>query len=249
MLETPANPTAAIVDIALVRRIAEEIGARQGRRPLVSVDNTFLGPLLQNPLEHGADFTVTALTKYCGGHSDLLAGSVSGAAALIGPLKALRVVLGNHMDPFTAWLMLRSLESLAVRTERACSNAARVAAFLRDHAKVAAVTYVGFLPEGSPARAVCQRQCRGAGSTFSFAIKGGEAEAFRLLDQLKVLKLAVSLGGSETLICHPATTTHYSIPRARREASGITDGTLRLSVGLEHPDDLIADLARGLAAV
>jgi len=249
MTESPANPTAAIVDIAMVRRVADEIGVRQGRRPLVSVDNTFLGPLLQNPLDHGADLTVTSLTKYCGGHSDLLAGSVSGAAELIGRMKALRMILGNHMEPFTAWLMLRSIESLAVRTERACANALAVAGFLRDHPKVAKVTYLGFLAEGSAARAVYDRQCGGAGSTFSFALRGGEAEAFRFLDQLKVLKLAVSLGGSETLICHPATTTHYNIPRERREASGITDGTMRLSVGLEHPGDLIAEMARGLAAV
>ncbi len=249
MMESPANPTAAIVDIALVRRIAVEIGARQGKRPLVSVDNTFLGPLLQNPLEHGADLTVTSLTKYCGGHSDLLAGSISGSAELIGRIKALRMILGNHMEPFTAWLMLRSMESLAVRTQRACTNALTVATFLRAHPKVAQVTYLGFLAEDSAARAVYERQCGGAGSTFSFALHGGEAEAFRFLDQLKILKLAVSLGGSETLICHPATTTHYNIPRERREASGITDGTMRLSVGLEHPDDLIAEMTRGLEAV
>lgn len=249
MMESPANPTAAIVDIALVRQIADEIGARQGRRPLVSVDNTFLGPLLQNPLEHGADLTVTSLTKYCGGHSDLLAGSVSGSAELIGRIKALRMILGNHMEPFTAWLMLRSIESLAVRTQRACSNALAVAKFLKGHPKVAKVTHLGLLAEGSAARAVYERQCGGAGSTFSFALHGGEDEAFRFLDQLKILKLAVSLGGSETLICHPATTTHYNIPRERREASGISDGTMRLSVGLEHPGDLIAEMARGLEAV
>ena len=249
MLESPANPTAAVVDIALVRRIADEIGQRTGRRPLISVDNTFLGPLLQTPLEQGADLCVTALTKYCGGHSDLLAGSVSGSALLVGRLKSLRMILGSHMDPFTAWLMLRSLESLAVRTERACANALAVASFLRDHPKVAAVTYLGFLPAGSPQQRVHDRQSRGSGSTFSFTLEGGEAEAFRLLDQMRILKLAVSLGGSETLICHPATTTHYNVPRERREASGITDGTMRLSVGLEHPGDLIAELARGLEAV
>ena len=249
MVESPANPTAAIVDISLVRRIADEIGVRQGRRPLISVDNTFLGPLLQTPLEHGADFTVTALTKYCGGHSDLLAGSVSGSAELIARLKALRMILGSFMEPFTAWLMLRSFESLAVRTERACANALAVATFLQGHPRVASVTYLGFLPAGSAARAVYDRQCSRAGSTFSFALHGGEAEAFRFLDRLKILKLAVSLGGSETLICHPATTTHYNVPRERREASGITDGTMRLSVGLEHPADLIAEMADALVAV
>ena len=249
MLETPANPTAALVDIGLFRKIAEEVGPGQGGRPLISVDNTFLGPLLQRPLALGADLCVTSLTKYCGGHSDLLAGSVSGAKDLVGQLKALRTIIGNHMEPFTAWLVLRSLESLAVRTERACANAMAVAQFLSQHPKVADVNFLGLLTESSPERAVYDRQCRGPGSTFSFTIKGGEAEAFRLLDQLKLLKLAVSLGGSETLICHPATTTHYAVPRERREAGGITDGTLRLSVGLEHPDDLLAELAHGLDAV
>jgi cystathionine gamma-synthase/methionine-gamma-lyase len=145
--------------------------------------------------------------------------------------------------------MLRSLESLAVRQERACANAAIVAAFLRDHPKVTGVTYLGFLAPGTPERGVYDRQCGGAGSTFSFTLAGGEAEAFRFLDQLRLLKLAVSLGGSETLICHSATTTHYAVPRERREAGGIFDGTMRLSVGLEHPDDLIAELTRALEAV
>jgi cystathionine gamma-synthase/methionine-gamma-lyase len=226
-----------------------EIGVQQGRRPLVSVDNTFLGPLLQSPLAHGADLTLTSLTKYCGGHSDLLAGSVSGSAALVTRLKSLRTVLGNHMEPFTAWLLLRSLESLAPRQARAGDNAAAVAHFLRGHSRVAAVSWLGFLAAGTAQRAAYDRQCGGAGSTFSFTITGGEAEAFRLLNALKVLKLAVSLGGSETLICHPATTTHYQVPKADRESGGVTDGTLRLSVGLEHPDDLIADLARGLEAI
>lgn len=249
LLESPANPTAAVVDVVLVRKLAEEIGDRGGKRPLVSVDNTFLGPLLQQPLAHGADLCVTALTKYCGGHSDLLAGSVSGSAELVGRLKGLRMLLGNAMPPFTAWLMLRSFESLSVRTERACANAAKVAVFLANHPKVEALTWLGLLAQGSPERAVYDRQCCAAGSTFSFTIAGGEAEAFRLLDALRLLKLAVSLGGSETLICHPATTTHFNVPADQRSTSGIGEGTLRVSVGLEHPDDLVADLARGLDAV
>ncbi len=249
MLETPANPTAAMVDIALARTVADEVAATQDRRPLISVDNTFLGPLLQAPLAHGADLCVTALTKYCGGHSDLLAGSVSGSAEQVAKLKNLRTVVGSHMDPFTAWLLLRSLESLDVRTARACDNAKLVAEYLAAQPKVAGVTWLGFLPEGSAARAVYERQCSAAGSTFSFTLHGGEAEAFRFLDQMRLLKVAVSLGGSETLICHPATTTHYSIPRDLKAAAGIGEGALRLSVGLEHPDDLIAEMARGLAAV
>jgi cystathionine gamma-synthase/methionine-gamma-lyase len=249
MLETPANPTAAMVDIALARTVAEEAARLQDFRPLISVDNTFLGPLLQAPLAHGADLCVTALTKYCGGHSDLLAGSVSGSAEQIARLKSLRTIVGSHMDPFTAWLLLRSLESLDVRTHRACANAQAVAEYLAGQPEVARVTWLGFLPEGSASRAVYERQCKGAGSTFSFTLRGGEAGAFRFLDEMRLLKVAVSLGGSETLICHPATTTHYSIPRDLQAAAGIEEGTLRLSVGLEHPDDLIAEMARGLAAV
>jgi cystathionine gamma-synthase/methionine-gamma-lyase len=247
--ETPANPTAAVVDLDLMVRIADEVGAKQGHRPLVVVDNTLLGPFAQRPIEHGVDLCMTSLTKYCGGHSDLLAGGVSGRKELIDYLRMQRTTWGNHLDPYTSWLVLRSLESVAVRTERAMQNARGVAEFLRDHPKVAGVTYLGFLEPGTVRRAVYDRQCKAAGSTFSFHLHGGEAEAFRMLDQLKLLKLAVSLGGSETLICHSASTTHYAVAPAQRLAGGITDGTIRLSVGLEHVDDLIGDLRQALEAV
>lgn len=247
--ETPANPTAAMVDLDLMVRMADEVAGVQGHRPLVVVDNTLLGPFAQRPIEHGVDLCMTSLTKYCGGHSDLLAGGVSGRKDLIDQLRMQRTTWGNHLDPYTSWLVLRSLESVAVRTERAMSNARSVAEFLRDHIKVVGVTYLGFLEEGSRPREVYNRQCKAAGSTFSFHLHGGEAEAFRMLDNLKLLKVAVSLGGSETLICHSASTTHYAVPPEQRLAGGITDGTMRLSVGLEHVDDLIADLAQALEAV
>jgi methionine-gamma-lyase len=247
--ETPANPTAAVVDLDLMVRIADEVGAKQGHRPLVVVDNTLLGPFAQRPIEHGVDLCMTSLTKYCGGHSDLLAGGISGRKELIDHLRMQRTTWGNHLDPYTSWLVLRSLESVAVRTERAMENARGVAEFLRDHPKVAGVTYLGFLEPGTRRRAVYDRQYKAAGSTFSFHLHGGEAEAFRMLDQLKLLKVAVSLGGSETLICHSASTTHYAVPPAQRLAGGITDGTIRLSVGLEHVDDLIGDLRQALEAV
>ena len=247
--ETPANPTAAIIDLDLMVKIADDVAAAQGHRPLVVADNTLLGPFAQRPIEHGFDLCMTSLTKYCGGHSDLLAGGVTGRADLIDQLRMQRTTWGNHLDPYTAWLVTRSLESVHVRTERAMDNARNVAEFLRDHPKVAGVTFLGFLAEGSRQREVYDRQCKAAGSTFSFHLNGGEAEAFRMLDQLGLIKLAVSLGGSETLICHSASTTHYAVPREQRLAGGITDGTMRLSVGLEHKDDLIADLAQALEAV
>lgn len=248
-IESPANPTGAVFDIADAARLAAEVEARQGHRPLLVVDNTFLGPFLQSPLELGADLCLTSLTKYCGGHSDLLAGGVSGRSGLIGPLKSLRTLMGSHMDPHTAWLLLRSFETLHLRTERACANATAIARWLQAHPKVASVTFLGLAAAGSREQAVSARQSRGGGSTFSFRICGGEAEAFRMLDALKLLRLAVSLGGSETLICHPASTTHYPIPRDRLAISGVSEGTLRISVGLEHVDDLIADLGQALERV
>jgi cystathionine gamma-synthase/methionine-gamma-lyase len=248
-VETPANPTAGIADIALFARLAGVLEQQQGRRPVLVVDNTFLGPTLQSPLALGADLCMTSLTKYAGGHSDMLAGSVSGSFARIEPLRKLRTLLGTHLDPHGCWLMLRSIETMPLRAERAGRNAAAVARFLRSHPKISHVNYAGFLPEGSAAHAVFQRQCRGAGSTFAFDIKGGEAEAFRMLDALRVLRLAVSLGGTETLICHSASTTHFSVPQSRREAAGVTDSTIRLSVGIEHEDDIINDLAQALERV
>jgi methionine-gamma-lyase len=239
----------AYLDLEWMVRLADEIGERQGHRPIVINDNTFLGPFAQRPIELGVDLCMTSLTKYCAGHSDLLAGGVSGKAELVDKIRFQRTVWGSHLDPFTSWLVLRSLESVALRMDRAMDNARAVAEWLRAHPKVAAVTYLGFLPEGSRQRAVYDRQCKAAGSTFSFHLHGAEAEAFRLLDGLKLMKLAVSLGGSETLICHSATTTHYAVAREQRLAGGITDGTIRLSVGLEHKDDLIADLAQAMEAV
>ncbi|HVC02736.1 MAG TPA: cystathionine gamma-synthase family protein [Steroidobacteraceae bacterium] len=245
--ETPANPTNALVDLAMVREICESIGTRQpGGRPPLAVDNTFLGPLYQHPLVHGADIVMYSLTKYVGGHSDLVAGGVVGSQAMIGPIKKLRGALGTQLDPNTAWMITRSMETLSLRMNRAAQNAARVASFLAGHGKVANVNYLGFLAPGSAAEALFRRQCASAGSTFGFSIKGGEQEAFRLLDALQVIKLAVSLGGTETLMSHPASTTHSGVPKATRDRLGVDDALIRISVGIEDPDDLIADLAEAL---
>ncbi len=248
MTETPANPTNTLVDIKLLRRIAEEIGAAQGSRPMLVCDNTLLGPVFQRPLDHGADVSVYSLTKYVGGHSDLIAGAASGARATIGPIKALRGSLGTQLDPHSCWMLGRSLETLGLRMERADSNALKVAEYLRDHPKVDKVHYLAFLEPGSPAQAVFARKCTGAGSTFSFDIKGGQKEAFAFLNALQIFKLAVSLGGTESLASHPAAMTHSGVPAAVRARIGVLDTTIRLSVGIEHPDDLIADLTQALAA-
>ncbi len=247
MTETPANPTNTLVDIALVRRIADEVGAKQGFRPIVVCDNTLLGPVFQRPLDHGADVSVYSLTKYVGGHSDLIAGATLGAQSTIGPIKALRGSLGTQLDPHSCWMLGRSLETLGLRMERANANAKLVAEYLRDHPRVAKVHYLEFLDDNPAARAVFARQCTGAGSTFSFDIKGGQKEAFAFLNALQVFKLAVSLGGTESLASHPAAMTHSGVPADVRARIGVLDTTIRLSVGIEHPDDLIADLTQALS--
>lgn len=249
LIETPSNPTNTLVDIALMKRIADEIGEKQGSRPVVACDNTLLGPVFQRPIEHGADLSVYSLTKYVGGHSDLIAGAVMGSKAATKPIKALRGAIGTQLDPHSCWMLGRSLETLSIRMHKANENARAVAEFLRDHAKVTRVHYPPFLPAGSPAAKVFSAQCSGAGSTFSFDIKGGEAAAFAFLNALQVFKLAVSLGGTESLASHPAAMTHSGVPFEVRQKIGVLETTIRLSIGVEHPDDLVADLAQALAAV
>jgi methionine-gamma-lyase len=248
LIETPSNPTNTLVDIALMKGIADEIGERQGSRPVVACDNTLLGPVFQRPIEHGADLSVYSLTKYVGGHSDLIAGAVMGSKAATKPIKALRGAIGTQLDPHSCWMLGRSLETLSIRMHKANENARAVAEFLRDHAKVTRVHYPPFLPAGSPAAKVFSAQCSGAGSTFSFDIKGGEAAAFAFLNALQVFKLAVSLGGTESLASHPAAMTHSGVPFEVRQKIGVLETTIRLSIGVEHPDDLVADLAQALAA-
>ncbi|MDX2145741.1 MAG: cystathionine gamma-synthase family protein [Rhodospirillaceae bacterium] len=244
-IETPANPTNGIVDIAAARRLAEKL-ADQGRRPPVIVDNTLLGPLFQKPLACGADIVVTSLTKYVGGHSDLIAGGCSGSAQALEPVRGMRTILGTMCDPHTGWLLMRSLETLKLRMTASADGARQVAAYLAKHPKVAAVWYLGFLPDSHPDRRAFLDQCTSPGSTFAFEVDGGEAAAFALLNRLKIIKLAVSLGGTETLASHPASMTHSDIAPDEQKRLGITSGLVRISVGIENPNDLIADLAQAL---
>lgn len=246
MLETPANPTNGLVDLRAVAEVVQDVARKQGHRPPIAVDNTLMGPIYQKPLKHGADLAIYSLTKYAGGHSDLVAGGVSGTDELVRRLTLLRGALGTQLDPHSCWMLLRSLETLAIRTDRANENARKVADYLRGHKKIRAVHYLGFLEQGDPRKAVYDRQCFQPGSTFSFEVVGGEAEAFRMLDRLEIMKLAVSLGGTETLISHPASTTHSGVAKNLREEIGLTDALIRISVGIENAADLIADLENAL---
>jgi methionine-gamma-lyase len=246
LIETPANPTNGLVDIAMVRRIADNIGKAQGHVPIVACDNTLLGPVFQRPIEHGADLSLYSLTKYVGGHSDLIAGAALGSKALMKDIKALRGAIGTQLDPHSCWMLGRSLETLSLRMEKADQNARLVADYLRDHDKVERVHYLAHHDEASPAGRLFARQCLGAGSTFSFDIAGGQEAASRFLNALQIFKLAVSLGGTESLASLPATMTHSGVPADIRQKIGVLDSTIRLSIGIEHPSDLIADIAQAL---
>ena len=248
-IETPANPTNGLVDIALVRRVADMIGKTQGHTPVIACDNTLLGPVFQRPIEHGADLSLYSLTKYVGGHSDLIAGAALGSKKLMKDVKALRGAIGTQLDPHTCWMISRSLETLSLRMERADRNARIVADYLRDHPKVAKVHDLAHHDPASPAGRVFASQCSGAGSTFSFDIVGGQLAAEKFLNSLQIFKLAVSLGGTESLASLPATMTHSGVPAEIRQKIGVLDTTIRLSIGIEHPSDLAADIAQALSAV
>ena len=247
-LETPANPTNALVDMAACADLARRM-SRRDRRVLVVVDNTFLGPLWQHPLQHGVDLVLYSATKYIGGHSDVIAGVCLGEKALLDQVKSMRTMFGTMASPMTGWMLLRSLETLKLRMTSQMKNARIVADYLADHPKVQRVDYLGHLTPEESDYAVYQRQCLGPGSMIAFDIAGGEAEAFRFLNALEVFHLAVSLGGTESLAEHPATMTHSDVDPEERIEMGIGECMVRLSIGVEHPEDLIADLEHALACV
>jgi methionine-gamma-lyase len=247
-LESPANPTNQLVDVEAVRA-AVDAAFDGGQRPPIAIDNTFLGPLWAKPLSNGADLSVYSLTKYVGGHSDLVAGGLVGERGLINQIRMMRNTIGTICDPNTAWMLLRSLETLELRMSRAGDNAEKVCDFLKSHPKVEKIGYLGFLDEDSRQADIFKRHCTGAGSTFSLYLKGGEKEAFAFLDALQIANLAVSLGGTETLASAPAAMTHLSVPEGRKKQLDITPNLVRISIGCEDADDLIADFANALQAV
>jgi cystathionine gamma-lyase len=238
-LETPTNPLLQVVDIAAIAELAHQAGA-----PL-AVDNTFASPYLQQPLKFGADLVVHSTTKYLGGHSDVVGGAVIGRRDLLEPIAFYQNAAGGVPGPFDAWLTLRGIKTLAVRMERHCANARQLAEWLTRQPQVRRVYYPG-LPT-HPGHDLAKRQMRDFGGMISVSIKGGKDAALRLLTRTKLFSLAESLGGVESLIGHPATMTHASIPAEIRQARGIDDGLVRLSVGIEEAADLQEDLRQALA--
>lgn len=244
-VETPANPTNDLIDIEMCKSIATHFETSE--HPIyIAVDNTYMGPLWSSPLQLGADLIIYSATKYIGGHSDLIAGAVLGNAAVMGRVKVLRTFLGNMASPHTCWLLLRSLETLKVRMEQQARSTKFIADFLENHPAVSKLYYLGSLKPGSKSYDIYQRQYTSSGAMIAFEIKGGEKEAFQFLNHLKLIKLAVSLGSTESLAQHPASMTHIGVSSELKERIGITEGLIRLSVGVEHHEDLIADIDAAL---
>jgi len=241
-VETPANPTVSLTDIAAAAEIAHEHGA------LLVVDNTFASPVLQRPLELGADVVMHSLTKFINGHTDVVAGMVvPGTAELRGRIKKVHAYLGACMDPHQAWLALRGMRTLGMRVRTAQENAGVIARFLEAHPKVEWVRYPGL--ESHPQHELAERQMDGPGSLISFEVRGGIEAGTRLLDNVELMTLAVSLGGIETLIQHPSSMTHAAMAHEDRLAAGISDGLVRVSIGCEDAEDLIADFEQALKQV
>ncbi|MCD6163553.1 MAG: aminotransferase class I/II-fold pyridoxal phosphate-dependent enzyme [candidate division Zixibacteria bacterium] len=244
-VETPTNPTIIHTDIGAVVKLAKEYSTKE-KRIRVAVDNTFMGPIFQSFFDIGIDLSIYSATKFIGGHSDLIGGFALGSKEDIQIIKAFRSVMGPTTDPFCCWLMSRSLETIEIRMKKAAENAQKVAEFLDKHPSVERVVYSGLLKEGNPQYDIYKKQCKGPGSLISFYIKGEKKEAFTVLNNVHICRLAVSLGGTETLIQHPRRMTHASVPEELCQATGLTDNLIRISVGIEDAGDLINDLKQAL---
>jgi methionine-gamma-lyase len=240
-LESPANPTMAVSDIGEISRIAEEAGA------ISAVDNTFATPYFQQPLRLGADIVVESCTKYIGGHGDLLGGVAVGSSELIQSMKRPSLLAGGTMGTHEAWLCLRGLKTLHLRMERHAENAMKLAKFLESHPRIEKVNYPGLAHH--PQHSVARKQMSGWGGMLSFELKGGVEAGISLMNNLSLCSLAVSLGSVDTLVEHPASMTHAVMPRETRESLGISDGLVRVSVGIEDAEDILADFERGLKMV
>jgi methionine-gamma-lyase len=246
-IETPSNPTNQMVDIKGVSELCKQNSSEENDIVLV-VDNTFLGPTFQKVLHLGADIAIYSATKFIGGHSDLVAGAMMGKAELLQSIAVTRTIFGSMSDPFSCWLMMRSLETVSVRMDRQQRNALAIVDLLKEHPTVDRVFYPGEMQDAEQER-IWREQCTGSGSLISFEIKGGEKEAFKILNSFEVCKLAVSLGGTESLVQHPSTMTHSDLDENTKIEAGITDSMIRLSVGIENEFDLLADVKQALDSI
>ncbi len=243
-IETPANPTNDLIDIVMCSRLAKSYSTDE-KEVLLAVDNTYMGPLWQHPLELGADLVLYSATKYIGGHSDVIAGACLGNKEVITRMKTMRTFLGNMAGPWTGWLLMRSLETLKVRMDKQMLNAKEVAAFLDAHPKIEKIYYLGKI-ESKEKQRIFESQCKGTGAMVSFDVVGGEAAAFKFMNALNLIKLAVSLGSTESLVEHPATMTHAGVSEEDRRKFKISENLVRLSVGVENYKDIISDIKQAL---
>ena len=240
--ESPANPTNSLFDLDELKKLKDEISVKSSNEIMLVMDNTYLGPLWQKPLDFGVDIVCYSATKFLNGHSDVIAGCAMGSEQVIRPIKTLRTFLGSMIAPYTAWLLTRSLETLHLRMAKQGENAEKVVNYLMSHKSVKTVSFPGIETMGEKQNEIFKKQCLGSGAMISFEVFGGEKEAFKFLNNLKLIKLAVSLGSNESLAQHPYSMTHADVPDDIKERIGINQGLIRLSVGIENAEDIISDL-------
>jgi methionine-gamma-lyase len=247
-LETPANPTNELIDIRAWASFRDILHTEEMPVKLV-VDNTYMGPIWQKPMQHGADLVCYSATKFLNGHSDIIAGVVTGNRDSIVPVKTMRTFIGNMAGPYTSWLLTRSVETLKLRMDKQESNAKKIVDWLLNHSKITRVYFPGLDTQGKKQVEIFNRQCISPGAMISFDVQGGEKAAFTVLNNLQLVKLAVSLGSNESLAQHPYSMTHADVPDDVKESLNLTDSMVRLSVGIEDAQDIINDLAQALEKV
>lgn len=248
-VETPANPTNSLIDLELVQKVKDTIFKENGNEIVSVVDNTYLGPIWQSPLKFGVDIVCYSATKFLNGHSDLIAGAIMGSKEKVSKVKNLRTFLGSMIAPHTAWLLTRSLETLHVRMNYQLHNTKKIVNFLLSHKKIKKVFFPGLKSMGKAQLKIFKKQCFEGGAMIGFEVNGNEKSAFKVLDSFKLIKLAVSLGSNESLAQHPYSMTHCDVPNEIKEKIGISEGLIRLSVGIENADDIINDLNQALKKI
>jgi len=247
-IETPANPTNTLIDIKMCANLAKHYTIGD-KKPILAVDNTFLGPVFQHPLKHGADISLYSATKFIGGHSDIVGGACVGYSKYLSEIRKMRSFLGCMLDSHSSWLVLRSLETLKIRMEQQAKTASIIVDHLKKHPLVEKVFYPGLYDDENYNKKIFDSQCLSSGSMISFEIKGGEKESYLFLNNLKLFKLAVSLGSTESLAEHPATMTHVDVSDEEKKILGINEKLIRLSIGLENADDLMKAMDEAFLAV